>query len=79
MHISISNHHFQVGYVMNVKNQFVEVFKLSRLVAIQGEPSELSPKLQEKTERLLSNVTTVQCFSLAFEHGVCTSPLSFYD
>lgn len=51
MHISISDHHFQVGYVMNVKNQFVEVFKLSWLVAIQGEPSELCPKLQEKTNR----------------------------
>lgn len=72
MHISISDHHFQVGYVMNVKNQFVEVFKLSWLVAIQGEPSELCPKLQEKTNRehLLSNVTTTQCSSLVFEHGV---------
>lgn len=57
MHISISNHHFQVGYMMDVKNQFVEVFKLSWLVAIQREPSELCPKLQEKANRASADVS----------------------
>lgn len=48
MYISIANGHFGVGDVVGVYHQLVEIFKLPRLVAVQGEPSELGPKLQGK-------------------------------
>lgn len=48
MYISIANGHFGVGDVVGVHHQLVEIFKLPRLVAVQGEPSELGPKLQGK-------------------------------
>lgn len=48
MHIRVANGHFGVGDVVCVHDQLVEVFKLPRLLTVQREPSELSPKLQHK-------------------------------
>lgn len=50
MHICIADGHICVGDVVRVHDQLVEVFKLPRLVPVQGEPSELSPKLKHKRQ-----------------------------
>lgn len=49
VHVRVADGHVGVGDVVRVHDQLVEVFKLPRLVTVQGEPSELSPKLQCKT------------------------------
>lgn len=46
MHIGVADGHLGVGDVVGVQHQLVEVFKLPRLLTVQGEPSELSSKLQ---------------------------------
>lgn len=48
MHIGIADGHVGVRDVMGVHHQLVEILKLPRLVAVQGEPPELSAKLQGK-------------------------------
>lgn len=48
MYISVADGHFGVGDVVGVHNQLVEIFKLPRLMTVQGEPSEFGPKLQGK-------------------------------
>lgn len=48
MHIGVADGHLGVRDVVGVHHQLVEIFKLPRLVAVQGEPSELGAKLQGK-------------------------------
>lgn len=45
VHIGVADGHLGVGDVVGVQHQLVEVFKLPRLLTVQGEPSELSSKL----------------------------------
>lgn len=48
MYVSIADGHLGVRDVVGVHDQLVEVFKLPRLMTVQGEPSEFGPKLQGK-------------------------------
>lgn len=48
VHIGVADGHLGVRDVVGVHHQLVEIFKLPRLVAVQGEPSELGAKLQGK-------------------------------
>ena len=52
VHVRVADGHLGVGDVMGVHNQLVEVFELSRLLTVQGEPSELSSKLQRNRQRV---------------------------
>lgn len=52
MHVRVADGHLGVGDVMGVHNQLVEVFELSRLLSVQGEPSELGSKLQRNRQRV---------------------------
>lgn len=48
MYVGIADGHLGVSDVVGVHHQLVEIFKLPRLVAVQGEPSELGAKLRGK-------------------------------
>lgn len=47
MHVRVADGHLGVGDVMGVHNQLVEVFELSRLLSVQGEPSNSAPNYNE--------------------------------
>lgn len=50
MHVGVADGHLCVGDVMSVHDQLIEVLKPPRLLTVQGEPPELSPKLLHKRE-----------------------------
>lgn len=62
VNISISNHNLHVGYVVDVKNKFVEVFKFPWFETIQRKSSKFCTKLQSRKKPDVS-----RCQSLIFK------------